>query len=773
MPLLTMTISTLSGIEVIANPTLKLLMIVVRVLASLVIFAVGLYMANRLAHLFTHTKISHRRLLSRTTYLFIIGLALVLAFQQLKIAGNLASSTPEPAVISQNHRKNVWTNVAVGGGGYVTGIFLHPLQKDLAYIRTDIGGFYRWNPAQENWIPITDHFPQEQHRYYGGEALAVDPNNPNIVYIAAGDNVWIEPGTIFKSTNQGATWTKLSLDLAMGSNDNKRWAGERLAVAPWNSNLILFGSRRDGLWKSSNAGTTWAKVTSFPGKLKENIGILGIVFDKNVSGLVYANAYGDGIYRSTDSGATWRKIEGSPTHVNRMAVASNGTLYVTSSKSPAVSKYANRVWKDITPPDNGDNAFNGLSVNPQSPNEVLISLGEKAYNKMYRSSNGGDTWTELKRSINSTVPWWKDILLKQPWTSAVEFDPFVKGRAWLTDWYGVWRTEDVNATPVVWTNHVQGHEQTALFTLLSPPRGALLLSGMADVDGFIHHNGLDAYPSQSFGGSGPAFQDTYSIAYCETDPLRMVRVAGNRWNNAYSGATSKDGGKTWQKFASFPDNTTPMRVAMSATNPNLFVVSVSDAQAIRTTDGGASWSKVSGLPNGPHGPWNLTQSLAADTVEGNTFYYYYNDTVYRSTDGGASFTAMSSLNGKNEWHILKTMPGVKGEVWAAFDKRGIYRSSDGGKTFSKLDGVERAYLFAFGKPQPRSSIPAVYVYGKITGMGDGIFRSLDRGKTWKNIGDPKKPIGKDPNSMEASKQEYGLVFVGTSGRGIYYYHGTQ
>ncbi len=188
-----------------------------------------------------------------------------------------------------------WTNVSIGEGGYVTGVYLHPLQQDLVYIRTDIGGFYRWNSVDKRWIPLTDHFGLAKSNYYGGEALALDPNNPNIVYIAAGKYTASSAGlgTIFKSTDQGKTWTKLNIDLAMGGNETKRWAGERLAVNPFNSNVIFFGSRLNGLWKSADAGATWDKVTSFSGQPKADIGIAGIVFNKTVSGLVYANAYGE------------------------------------------------------------------------------------------------------------------------------------------------------------------------------------------------------------------------------------------------------------------------------------------------------------------------------------------------------------------------------------------------------------------------------------------------------------------------------------------------
>ncbi|MFB2918575.1 hypothetical protein [Aerosakkonema funiforme] len=713
------------------------------------------------------------RWIKRTVPIAIVSLAAVIGCQPIK-SSSIVNSTfnqPEVSVLAtqQTATSQGWNNVALGGGGYVTGIYLHPLEKDLVYIKTDVGGFYRWNSQSQSWMPLTDRFPLSQRHYYGGEALAFDPKNPNIVYIAAGTYVWDKPGTIFKSTDKGQTWTKLNIDLPMGGNQDKRWVGERLAVNLFNTNVILFGSRQNGLWKSSNAGRTWSKVTSFPGTPKKDIGITAILFDKQMPGLVYAVAYGDGIYKSTDTGVTWRKIAGSPQWPRRMATGRNGTLYVTSGKGPGVTKYANGVWSNITP-ENSQAMFNGLSVNPANPDEIVVALGESPSTKIYRSVDAGSTWIPVKRTIDSTVPWWTKIMRSQAWISAIEFDPKVTGRVWLTDWYGIWRTDDLKTNPVVWTNYQKGHEEIVTFALVSPPKGALLLSGLADVDGFYHNNGLASYPDKTFGGNGPDFQDTYSIAYNEKDPLKVVRVGGNRWNNSYSGTTSTDGGLTWQKFGSFPTNKMPMRVAMSATDPNVFVVTISGGQAIRTIDGGATWQPVSGLPNGPRGPWNWSQSLAADTVDGNTFYYYWNDSVYRSTDKGASFSVVyKPLVGENRWHSLKTMPGVKGEVWVSLDEKGLYRSTDAGKSFSKISGVEKAYLFAFGKPQEGSTIPALYLYGKIARMGEGIFRSLDRGKTWTNIGDRHQPIGNNPQVMAASKQQFGLVFIGTGGRGIYYY----
>jgi photosystem II stability/assembly factor-like uncharacterized protein len=660
-----------------------------------------------------------------------------------------------------------WANVSIGGGGFVTGVYLHPLQKDLAYIRTDVGGFYRWNAADKSWIPLNDSFPLAQKTYYGGESLAVDPNDPNIVYMAAGKySQWEPKGSIFKSTNQGKTWTKLNIDLGMDSNDKQRWAGERLAVNPSNSKEIYFGSRHDGLWKSSDAGATWRQITSFSPTLTAGIGILGILFDKQVPGLVYINVYGDGVYKSTDTGATWSKIEASPKQAQRMATTSNGVLYVTHESG--VSKYVNGAWSNITP-DRNPASFNALAVNPTNPDNLLVALGQSTSTKIYETLDGGNSWIEKKASIKHTVSWWDDSMFST-WTSAIEFDPKVPGKVWMTNGFGVLQTDNIHANPVVWTNYAQGHEELVTFALAAPPKGAVLLSGVADVDGFYHNNGLNAFPSKMFDGISFANRDTFGIAYSESEPSRLVRVGGSRWNSTYTGATSQNGGLTWKKFPSFPPKTIPLRVAVSATNPNLFVVVVSKDQALRTTDGGASWSKVSGLPNGSEGPWYWSQPLVADKVDGNTFYYYSDGKVYRSTDGGASFSLVNSSlpTSKWDWSSLKTVPGVKDEVWLSLDWKGLFRSTDGGKTLTKLSSVEQAHLFAFGKPQTGSTTPALYLYGRVAGMGEGIFRSLDRGEKWTSIGSPQNPIGGEPNVMEASWQRFGLVFIGTNGRGIYY-----
>lgn len=82
-------------------------------------------------------------------------------------------------------------------------------------------------------------------------------------------------------------------------------------------------------------------------------------------------------------------------------------------------------------------------------------------------------------------------------------------------------------------------------------------------------------------------------------------------------------------------------------------------------------------------------------------------------------------------------------------------------------------LLAFGKPENQQNLPWLYLYGKITDQGEGLFRTSDRGTTWRKLDDI--PLFTDAGGttmrvLEASQQEPNLVFVGTDGRGIYYRH---
>src|SRR3954470_4237144 len=96
----------------------------------------------------------------------------------------LAASTSPGFAQSIKSEPYVWRNVKVVAGGFIPGIVFSPVEKGLTYLRSDMGGCYRWDDQKKTWIPLNDALAESS--YHGGESIAPDPIDPNVVYIAAG-----------------------------------------------------------------------------------------------------------------------------------------------------------------------------------------------------------------------------------------------------------------------------------------------------------------------------------------------------------------------------------------------------------------------------------------------------------------------------------------------------------------------------------------------------------------------------------------------------------
>jgi xyloglucan-specific exo-beta-1,4-glucanase len=92
------------------------------------------------------------------------------------------------AVLTQPYS---WKNVKIGGGGgFVPGIIFNPSQKGLAFLRTDIGGAYKLN-ADDSWTPLLDFADNGRWDYWGVDAMATDPVDPNRLYLVSASLILI------------------------------------------------------------------------------------------------------------------------------------------------------------------------------------------------------------------------------------------------------------------------------------------------------------------------------------------------------------------------------------------------------------------------------------------------------------------------------------------------------------------------------------------------------------------------------------------------------
>src|SRR5664279_4181950 len=133
-----------------------------------------------------------------------------------------------------------WKNVQMVGGGFVDGIIFHPTAKGVRYARTDMGGAYRWNDTIRRWEPMLDWVSYENLNWMGVESIAVDPNDPNRVYLACGTytNARTPDGAVLRSSDRGKTFQRTNVPIKFGGNENGRGNGERMAVDPNDGNIL-------------------------------------------------------------------------------------------------------------------------------------------------------------------------------------------------------------------------------------------------------------------------------------------------------------------------------------------------------------------------------------------------------------------------------------------------------------------------------------------------------------------------------------------------------
>jgi photosystem II stability/assembly factor-like uncharacterized protein len=700
-----------------------------------------------------------------------------------------------------------WDSVAIGGGGFVAAVVPSRAAPGVAYARTDVGGAYRWDPREARWTPLLDWVAEDQTGFLGIDSLAIDPHDANNIYLLAGI-AYLNGGrtAILHSTDGGKTFGTVDVTAQFKTHGNGmgRQNGERLAIDPGSNKLLYVGTRRDGLFRSADAGRTWARLASLPVTATPNdVGINMVIPDPASMGAGAARrlfvgvsrfgSVGANLYRSDDAGATFAPVAGAPAGLmpQRAVLDGAGNLLVTfangagphpdrSGTEPMdrgqVWKYAiaSGAWSEITPAG-WTRPFAGISVDPANPRRLVVSTintylpqGDAKGDRIFLSNDGGQHWTDvIARGFArdaAGVPWLKGHAIQ--WAGSVEFDPAAVNAAptpgakgdthavWITSGNGVFRTADIDSPTTTWTFSVKGLEETVPLGLVSMP-GQPVVSAIGDYDGFLH-----ADPARYGTIHTPEIGTTTGLAAAALHPATLVRVGDSM-------LVTHDGGAHWQKTAALHGKRG--QVAMSADGA-VILHSPEHADATwRSADGGATWTAVRGLA-GPNA------RPVADPVDPKVFYAYDDDKqsgrLLASTDGGASFAPRAALPAGGA-HLIRVAPGRGGDVWVALKNGGLARSQDGGARFAMLAGVRYCGAVGFGKAAPGRDYPTVYIWGTIAGPAPevrGIYRSTDGGATWIRINDDAHQYGGpgDGQFIVGDMNRFGVVYMSTAGRGIAY-----
>ncbi|MET0265792.1 MAG: exo-alpha-sialidase, partial [Duganella sp.] len=542
-----------------------------------------------------------------------------------------------------------WDSVAIGGGGFVTGLIPAKSEAGVFYARTDVGGAYRWNPATSRWIALNDWTAPADIGLMGIESLAVDPHNAAKVYMVAGTSYYNNGKTaVLRSSDYGATFTvtDVSTQFKAHGNGMGRQNGEKLQVDPGNGNLLYAGTRRDGLFRSSDAGASWSKLTSFPVTSTPNDnGVSFVLLDAaSVQGSAAQRIFvgvsrlpnaGPNLYVSANGGASFSAVTGGPANLmpQRAAIAPNGKLYITYANGAGphpgtneamdagqIWEYnaANGVWTNITP-SGFSRPFGGISIDPTNPQRLVAATintwmqqgtTSNYGDRIFISTNAGRNWTDVIQRGFAVDPkgasWINNSAIH--WTGSIEFDPSDTNKVWVISGNGVFRTPNINASTTTWAFDVAGLEETVPFNFISIPNGPLV-SVIGDFDGFSNAN-----PAQYGTRFTPTMGTTTDLAVAALDTRIMARVGNDLYTTTNSGAS-------WTKAAAL--NGGKGQLALSADGFALLHTPADTSTTYRSTNYGASWVQVTGLNARNARP-------VADPVNPSKFYAYDNGRLLAS-----------------------------------------------------------------------------------------------------------------------------------------------
>lgn len=235
--------------------------------------------------------------------------------------------------------------------------------------------------------------------------IRIHPKNPDLVYVAAMGNLWKANETrgIFRSSDGGQTWKKIlyindkagAADLVLDPNNPRI-----MYASIWN--MSRNGYRMDSggpdskLWKSTDGGETWENLSDKQGMPKGINGIIGVTISPKNSNRIWAiieNQEAGGVYRSDDAGKTWAKINQDRALLQRAwyycriyADSQNEDLVYVMNVSYGISKDGGKTFELKNAP-HGDH--HDLWIDPDNNQRMII--GDDGGAQV--SNDGGNNWT--------------------------------------------------------------------------------------------------------------------------------------------------------------------------------------------------------------------------------------------------------------------------------------------------------------------------------------------------------------------------------------------
>ncbi|HEX6308765.1 MAG TPA: hypothetical protein VFZ69_11285 [Longimicrobiales bacterium] len=662
-------------------------------------------------------------------------------------------------------------------GGRVTAVAGHAAQPSTFYFGGTGGGVFRTTDAGHSWENITDG----QIPVGSIGAIEVAPSNPAIIYVATGSaairsNVSIGRG-VFRSTDGGETWRSAGLEKAgvigdmvvhpadpdiayvaavgnpFGRNpergvfrtrdggrtwekvlfisdstgvvdiDMNRQNPDELYAGAWRAErkpwTIISGAREGGVYKSTDGGSTWTKLTNgLPG---DYVGKISVSIAQSDPRRVYAlieagdgtlgppGGVQGGLYRSDDAGATWERVSNQAGLLNRPFYytyvdvdPTNADVVYVNNEPFWKSTDGGRTFRRLSTP-HGDN--HGMWINPDDP-DVFIQSNDGGVNVTH---DGGRTWTSQSNQPTAEL-YQVDLDDRRPyWVYAGQQDNTTIGvpstgeaarpdnpQAWRTDIGGC---ETGPAVPqpgsdgLIFFSNCKGR-----FYRYSEITGQATEYSVGAANMYGHNPKDLKYRFQRVSPIVVSPHDP-NIVYHASQYLHRTTDAGRTWETISPDLTANDprghvisGTPITRDITGEEFYSTLYTVAESPVERGVIWTGSNDGPVHVTRDNGASWSNVT-PPDLPSG--GRVQTVEASPHRAGSAYiavlrYMFDDWtphIYRTDDYGRTWIYLtgpgSGFPQDHPTRVIREDPGREGLLYAGTEF-GTFISFDNGATWQSF-----------------------------------------------------------------------------------------
>lgn len=541
-----------------------------------------------------------------------------------------------------------------GGSGRINVLRFHPSNPNIMFAGAASGGIWKTEDGGVTWTSDSDFLP-----VISIADIAINPRDPDTMYIATGDGYGYEVGGDFwggtysagvmMSVDGGLTWTMAGLSYAQTQST----IIQRLVVHP-SQPEILIAATRNGLFRSVNAGATWTQVRT--GRHYD------IEFNPANPNIVYASS-NTSVVRSLNGGQTWSTLRSglcggrisiavTPADADYIyAFCESGNLYKSDD--------AGATFATMNSP-NAVTTFYGyydavLCVSPTNPLTVLCGGVGIAL-----STDGGNNWTSVGNNGPGTT-----IHVDQKF---LEFYPGSSALLYATNDGGVYKSQNGGFNWTDISSNMAIKQYYRLSQSASDPY--FIMAGAQD-------NGTDRLRNNQWDKVSGADGMECLIDYANPNNVYATYQYGNI-------RKSTDGGDSFTGIApASGDWVTPFIIHPS--NPQILFAGYSEVY--KSTDGGLNWNTIS---SGQFGD-DLT-AMAIVPANPDVLYVSNLGKIFKTTDGGLNWTNITSnlpVSSSGITYIAVSAMDPN-RVWisltgyAAGNK--VFTTANGGTTWTNISG---------------------------------------------------------------------------------------